>query len=98
MILFFTFLTFYSAYFNKVTDCGCFGDAIPLVPWESFAKDVILLVLILFLMAFQKYIQPLFNNKLVQTGIVFLSFIGCMLFAYHAVSYTHLTLPTILLV
>jgi len=24
MIVFFTFLTFYSAYFNKVTDCGCF--------------------------------------------------------------------------
>lgn len=46
MILFFTFLTFYSAYFNKVTDCGCFGDAIKLTPWESFIKDVILLVLI----------------------------------------------------
>ena len=25
MIIFFTFLTFYSAYFNKVTDCGCLG-------------------------------------------------------------------------
>ena len=24
MIVFFTFLTFYSAWFNKVTDCGCF--------------------------------------------------------------------------
>ncbi len=47
MILFFTFLTFYSAYFNKVTDCGCFGDAIKLTPWESFTKDVVLLVLIL---------------------------------------------------
>ena len=49
MIVFFTFLTFYSAYFNKVTDCGCFGDAIKLTPWESFTKDVILLVFILIL-------------------------------------------------
>lgn len=47
MILFFTFLTFYSAYYNKVTDCGCFGDALKLEPWESFYKDIILLVLIL---------------------------------------------------
>lgn len=46
MIVFFTFLTFYSAYFNKVTDCGCFGDAIKLTPWESFTKDIILTVLI----------------------------------------------------
>jgi len=54
MILFFTFLTFYSAYFNKVTDCGCFGDAIKLTPWESFYKDIILLVLISFLFFFSK--------------------------------------------
>ncbi|MGB0166089.1 MAG: MauE/DoxX family redox-associated membrane protein [Luteibaculum sp.] len=46
MILFFTWLTFYSAFFNKVTDCGCFGDAIKLTPWQSFYKDVVLLVLI----------------------------------------------------
>lgn len=46
LIVFFTFLTFYSAYFNKVTDCGCFGDAIKLTPWQSFYKDIILLVLI----------------------------------------------------
>ncbi|NNC34033.1 MAG: DoxX family protein, partial [Croceitalea sp.] len=44
MIVFFTFLTFYSAYFNKVTDCGCFGDAVKLTPWESFTKDIVLLV------------------------------------------------------
>ncbi|MFA0961405.1 BT_3928 family protein [Roseivirga sp. BDSF3-8] len=53
-IVFFTFLTFYSAYFNKVTDCGCFGDAIKLTPWESFSKDVILLILI-FIMALYLY-------------------------------------------
>lgn len=54
MILFFTFLTFYSAYFNKVTDCGCFGDAIKLTPWESFYKDIILLVMISILFIFRK--------------------------------------------
>ncbi|NDG53028.1 MAG: DoxX family protein, partial [Flavobacteriia bacterium] len=42
MIIFFTFLTFYSAYFDKVTDCGCFGDALKFTPWQSFTKDVIL--------------------------------------------------------
>jgi len=56
MIVFFTFLTFYSAYFNKVTDCGCFGDAIKLTPWESFTKDVVLLVLILIIYVGRKYI------------------------------------------
>ena len=82
MIAFFTFLTFYSAYFNKVTDCGCFGDAIPLVPWESFIKDVILLVLILFLMFTQKHIKPLFA-KLTNTILIFISFIACMAFGYY---------------
>lgn len=64
MIIFFTFLTFYSAWFNKVTDCGCFGDAIKLTPWESFTKDVVLLVLILFLIANERFIKPITRGKL----------------------------------
>ena len=44
LCVFFAFLTFYSAYYNKVTDCGCFGDAIKFTPWQSFYKDIILLV------------------------------------------------------
>ena len=47
MIVFFTILTGASAIFEIVRSCGCFGDAIPLTPWESFYKDLILLVLIL---------------------------------------------------
>jgi len=50
LVIFFTFLTFYSAYFNKVTDCGCFGDAIKLKPWESFTKDLVLLALIVLIL------------------------------------------------
>lgn len=64
LILFFTFLTFYSAYFNKVTDCGCFGDAIKLAPWTSFGKDIFLLVLILIILYKRRRLTPL------PTGIV----------------------------
>jgi uncharacterized membrane protein YphA (DoxX/SURF4 family) len=49
LIIFFTFLTFYSAFFEVVKTCGCFGDAIPLTPWQSFSKDLVLLVMIIFL-------------------------------------------------
>lgn len=81
MIVFFTFLTFYSAYFNKVTDCGCFGDAIKLTPWESFTKDLILLVLISFLWIQKKYIQPIFNNNL-GYGLLTASTLGCIFLGY----------------
>ncbi|SIQ60800.1 Uncharacterized membrane protein YphA, DoxX/SURF4 family [Chryseobacterium sp. RU37D] len=43
LCIFFGFLTFYSAYYNVVTDCGCFGDAIKFTPWQSFIKDIVLL-------------------------------------------------------
>ena len=82
MIVFFTFLTFYSAYFNKVTDCGCFGDAIPLTPWQSFIKDVILLVLILILFFNRKLISPVLN-PISHRWIIFLSFMLSFWFCYH---------------
>lgn len=46
MIVFFTFLTGYSAITKAVSDCGCFGDVIKFTPWQSFAKDVVLLFFI----------------------------------------------------
>ena len=63
MIIWFTFLTWYSAYYNKVTDCGCFGDAIPLTPWESFTKDVFLLSFILIILYKIELIKPIINFK-----------------------------------
>ena len=86
MILFFTFLTFYSAYFDKVKDCGCFGDALKLTPWESFTKDVILLVFILILFVGLKYIQPVFG-KLQTTSLALLSFIMSLWFGYHVLEH-----------
>ncbi len=63
LIVFFTFLTFYSAAFNKVTDCGCFGDAIPLDPWQSFFKDIILLVLSVYIFVRQKMFKEKFSQN-----------------------------------
>lgn len=82
MIVFFTFLTFYSAYFDKVKDCGCFGDALKLTPWESFTKDVVLLVLILIVFFGRKYITPIFNPLLTNIFAA-LSLVLSLAFGYH---------------
>lgn len=81
-IVFFTFLTWYSAYYNKVTDCGCFGDAIKLTPWQSFYKDVLLTVLILFLLFRIKDIKPIFGGKL-PTIVTYLSLFVSLYISYH---------------
>ncbi|RAJ92623.1 putative membrane protein YphA (DoxX/SURF4 family) [Larkinella arboricola] len=70
LIVFFTFLTFYSAYFNKVTDCGCFGDAIKLKPWTSFSKDIFLLVLILVIIWQRRVFRNLRTGFLVGLATV----------------------------
>ncbi len=86
MIVFFTFLTFYSAYFNKVTDCGCFGDAIPLTPWQSFGKDVVLTVLIGIIFFNRKYIKPIIGPG-PQNVALSLSLVGCIALAYYVLNH-----------
>lgn len=85
-ILFFTFLTFYSAYYNKVTDCGCFGDALKLEPWTSFYKDVILLFFILILLIGQKHINPLFSKPF-NIALVSISTIGSIIISYIGINH-----------
>jgi uncharacterized membrane protein YphA (DoxX/SURF4 family) len=83
-IVFFTFLTFYSACYNKVTHCGCFGDFLKLKPWESFWKDVILLILITLLFSGKENIKELFAPLLVNslTVVALLASIWFPVYAY----------------
>lgn len=86
LTIFFSFLTFYSAYFNKVTDCGCFGDALKLTPWQSFTKDIILLVLILILLAGKRFIRPLFN-PIASAIVIVLTFVASFWFGYYVLNH-----------
>jgi uncharacterized membrane protein YphA (DoxX/SURF4 family) len=63
LMVFFTFLTFYSAYFDKVTDCGCFGDAIKLTPWQSFIKDAVLMAFVFHLFWYRHNYTPVLRTR-----------------------------------
>ncbi|MGB5369918.1 MAG: BT_3928 family protein [Flavobacteriaceae bacterium] len=86
MIVGFTFLTFYSAYFNKVTDCGCFGDALKLTPWQSFTKDVVLLVLILILFKGRKLITSFIGSN-AQRITTLIAVLLCGIYAYYVLNH-----------
>jgi hypothetical protein len=74
LIIFFTILTGYAYLSGKFTNCGCFGDCLPITPLTSFIKDIVLLVMILFLLIGQRYIQPLFRSR-VQGSILGISLV-----------------------
>jgi uncharacterized membrane protein YphA (DoxX/SURF4 family) len=63
LILFFTFLTGYTYITGKPTNCGCFGDCLPITAKTSFLKDVALTLMIGFLFWQQRFIKPLFSNR-----------------------------------
>jgi uncharacterized membrane protein YphA (DoxX/SURF4 family)/peroxiredoxin len=86
LTLIFLFLTWYSAYYNKVTDCGCFGDAIKLTPWETFYKNVLLIGFILVLLLKIKMIQPIFKGNLPKV-ITFLSLASFLFIVQHVLSH-----------
>ncbi|MGZ4096750.1 MAG: BT_3928 family protein, partial [Bacteroidia bacterium] len=83
-IVFFTFLTFYSACYNKVTHCGCFGDFLKLKPWESFWKDVVLMIAIAVLFSGRKNINPITSPMVMSAlflfGLIFS--LGFPIYAY----------------
>jgi uncharacterized membrane protein YphA (DoxX/SURF4 family)/peroxiredoxin len=89
LTLIFLFLTWYSAYYNKVTDCGCFGDAIKLSTWETFYKNVILIALIVLLLIKVAHIKPVFKGN-VPKVITFLSLAVFLYIVQHVL--THLPL------
>lgn len=82
LMVFFTFLTFYSAYFNKVTDCGCFGDAIKLTPWQSFSKDIVLMFFVVHLFWYRTRLKPILRTRTGNAIIIFTTALSLFLGVY----------------
>lgn len=90
MMLFFTWLTGYSHFTGKVTDCGCFGDALKITPKESFIKDLILTAMVIPVFLVRKSIHP-FPNLRIAAWVTAASFVISGAYSW----YCHENLPRI---
>lgn len=81
-----SFLSFDPKGIYYMTDCGCFGEFIKLTPWQSFTKDVVLLVLIVIIFFRRKQTRSLFSRNM-QTNIIVSLSVAFTLFTVYCYMY-----------
>jgi uncharacterized membrane protein YphA (DoxX/SURF4 family) len=74
-----TSLTLYIAITNPVSDCGCFGDAIVLTNWQTFGKNVVLIILAIVMILLRKSIHQLWRGWL-EIAIAIVTIIAAVAF------------------
>ena len=74
-------LTYILATTNAIPDCGCFGDAIKLTNWQTFWKNVVLTLALIYLLLFNKSV-PCIYGPIIQWIVMLLTFIVGMAIAF----------------
>ncbi|MDR3266692.1 MAG: DoxX family protein [Tannerella sp.] len=88
---FMTLLTLYLAIFNPVHDCGCFGDALIITNWQTFYKNVfVLLPAAIMIFINYKRMTPLYSRK-VQWFIALFAYLFPTAFAYYNIYHEPIT-------
>lgn len=87
IMIFFTVVTYFDARYNLVPDCGCFGDAVKLTNWETFYKNIVLVIFAMVIFVKRNKIAR-HMRKWMQVAILTMFLAGFVWFVFY--NYEHL--------